>query len=216
MGPAAAFAAASLAITAVSTFASISANNKAASAAYDQVRYDYQAADEELQFSRRETQRERADVTQQATEQKSDRMRRAIYELGALQTATGESGIGASTAARLEAEAGYAAGVDLSRIENSRRNAMLTLDRQDEAALISRNSRVTNATFAGQSAERSARAGNTRAVLGGVGSALQIGAGYQRDVALEDYRRQGVENARTRSQAGIGALQIRSGFSTAP
>ena len=209
MGPAAFFAAASLAITAVSTVASISANNKAASAAYDQVRYDYQAADTELQFQRRETQIQRDDVAKQAVEQKSDRMRRAIYELGALQVATGESGIGASTATRLEAEAGYAAGVDLSRIENSRRNAMLTLDRQDEASLINRNNRVVNATFAGQSAERSAKVGNTKAVLGGISSGLQIGANYYADTQRQEYYSSSVANTQKRRDAGIGALQIR-------
>jgi hypothetical protein len=202
-------AAASLAITAVSTVASISANNKAASAAYDQVRYDYQAADTELQFQRRETQIQRDDVAKQAVEQKSDRMRRAIYELGALQVATGESGIGASTAARLEAEAGYAAGVDLSRIENSRKNAMRTLDRQDEASLINRNNRVVGATFAGQSAERSAKAGNTKAILGGFSSALQIGANYYSDTQRQEYYRGARDNALQVKDARIGASQIR-------
>lgn len=178
-------AVASLAMTAIGTAASISANNRAAQADYSaaqrNTQFEYDAAAQELQFRQKETQAQRQEANEASVQQKSDRMRKAVYDLGALQVATGEGGLASSTAFRIEQEAAFAAGVDLGRIEGTRRNQMRAYDTQLEGARIDYENRTKAAQIGAQSRVESAyeqnQARNTSAVLGGFSSALQIGAG---------------------------------------
>lgn len=157
-----------------------------AGAAHKQAEQAAQAAADTATHRMRELTRQQEEVQRIAREDRSDVMRRASQELGAIRVAAGEVGATDNAFLRMVQELGYVEGVDLSRIESNRRNQIEAL--QEEKKAVSQGYLNTTRQLFNQ-----ARVQKTQAVLGFVGSALQIGATY-------DYRSRQLEAMRNRRQ----------------
>ena len=123
----------------------------------------------ELQY--KEISRQQGEVNRISQEQKSDRVRKADQELGTLRVLAGERGVSGGTFTALAQEIGYFEGIDLSRIEGNRESNIEAGEAQKKAA---QQGAINTVTIAAQQAS----AATTGAVLNGIGSGLQIGAGY--------------------------------------
>jgi hypothetical protein len=166
----AAIAVASLALSAVSTFAQARASSEAA-----QGEMDAAAATAKLQMA--EATRQQEETNRVATEDKSDVIRRANYELGTIRVTASELGAGGSSLSRLATELGAVKGTDLGRIESNRAGSVAALQSQKVAARQGAQNIIS-------SAYQSAKAQRTAAVLGFAGTALSIGGGYYKDQAM--------------------------------
>lgn len=204
--PASWIALGSLALTAVGTFAAVGSANRQQAQQQQIAQQQYAAADAEYELNNKQIAGQRDDVNEVAAEEKSDRMRRAIYELGALQTGVSESGLGIATGSRIEAEAAYAGGVDLSRIESNRQRRQGNLDTQAEQVRLNREARVQSTYQNLQVVGANTQAAKTGAVLGGVGASLQVGDRLYSSYQTQKYRENMEEIARRQRTAREGAV----------
>lgn len=131
-----------------------------------------QAAEANLRGAETEAARQRKEVDRISQEEKTDVVRRADAELGAILAVEGEFGASPSTFSRLVQEVSFLEGIDLSRTDSNRESRLGAIDAGVEAA---RQGATNSITFA-RNAERAAI---TKGILGFVGSGLQIGAGVE-------------------------------------
>jgi HAMP domain-containing protein len=166
---------AQIALSAVSSFAQASQAKKQAHATAD-------AARDSANLRMSELTRQQEETNRVAREDRSDIMRRADQELGAIRVAAGEVGATDSSFARMVQELGYVEGLDLSRIESNRK---ARIDALQSAKTSTRQDYLNTTT----QAFNQAKAATTNAILGFVGSALQIGASYNRQSRIEEIYR---------------------------
>jgi len=136
------------------------------------------AAAANYQMVAEENQRLMVENNEIAVEQKSDRLRDANLELGTLRAAS-ELGISDTSMTGLVVQMGYNEGLDLSRIEGNRRRQQDSLEASTKAGRTG----YLNTT---QRAANQANTARTNAALGFVSSGLQIKAGYDKRIALEE------------------------------
>ena len=129
------------------------------------------AAEANLRLAEAEGTRQRKEVTRLDQEAKSDIVRRADAELGAILAQEGEFGASPSSFARLTQEVSFLEGIDLSRTDSNRESRLGSIDSQ----IASAQQGATNSINFARNAEKSAITG---AVLGFVGSSLQIAGGF--------------------------------------
>lgn len=156
--------AASLAVTAASTVAQMSAANQAA-------KQSYAAEQRNLQQTYAENYRQQVETNQIARQQESDRLRQSRLELGTINATAAELGASESSLQALLGEAAYVTGVDLSRIEYNRQQDVQRIQAGSRAGQV----RYANATSLAHTQASSAK---TSALLNGIGSGLQIGMNY--------------------------------------
>lgn len=166
---------AGLALSAVSSFASIGQAQAQAGAAKKAAAANYQLQSEEL--TRRQKEENRL-----AAEKKSDVIRKADQQLGAVRTAQAEMGASPVSFMRLFSEVGGVEGLDLSRIEGNRKNTIEALQAGKKAAGQEYANTIT-------SANNQYKAAVTSAALGFVSSGLQIGADYHSATTAEEIAR---------------------------
>ena len=169
--PFTALAIGSLALSGVTMFAQQS-QAKAAAAA------EQAAAERNFALRNEELTRQQVETNRIAMEDRSDIIRRANQELGAIRVASGEVGASQSSFVRMVAELGATEGIDLSRIESNRKNQVASQQASKRSAAVDYSNTVTRARNEYKSAV-------TNSVLGFVGSGLQIGGSYYRGRAAQ-------------------------------
>ena len=179
MGLAAGLAIGQLALSAVSSATGAAMSASAANAQSRAALKNFQARDAELTRQQIETKRI-------ASEDKSDTIREADRTLGEIRVAAGEVGaMGNTSYIRMMVELGGAEGIDLSRIERNRQEAVASAQAGKEAAAISGQNVVNRA----QNEHTSNLVGS---VLGFVGTGLQVGSDHvRRQEELELLRNRG-------------------------
>lgn len=150
----------SAAAAATSAVVQSSNANKMAAAQQD-------AANQQAALQYKEIVRQQEQVNQTAQEQQSDRIRKARQDLGTLRVVAGEQGLSGSSLTSQFMELGYAEGLDLSRIESNRQN---NIDSGEASKAAARQGAINTITIA----ENQASAAKTSAMMGAVGSGLQI------------------------------------------
>ena len=165
----------SMATTAVSTFVSMGQAESQSEAREAAARRTREARYTEATRRQEETNRV-------AQEKKSDVIRQAEAELGALRVAGGETGATPGSMTRMIAELGAVEGIDLGRIEKNRKSDVAKLQQDKKNASTAYTNTVTEAY-------NTAASETTNAVLGFAGSALQIGTDYHRRQEDLDIRR---------------------------
>lgn len=166
----------SLALGAVQTFVSIGQSRSAAKAQAKAAARQSAAVDAEM--SRR--QREALDVE---ADQRSEVVRRADRELGAIRAAGAELGATSTAISRMVVELGAAEGLDLSRIRRNTKSAVESLQASKTGAHLEATSQV-------EAAQRAHKANVTSSVFGFVGHGLSLVGSYNRyQTTLDTIRR---------------------------
>lgn len=152
-------------MTAISTFAAIGANNANAKA-------EAEAANQQMEFLAKDVSRQKREAGQSYTEAVSDRVMQANIEIANAELSAMERGVSGSTRQGIIRHLASVEGIDLGRLETSYQSQVSALDSQLEAGAASTANRINQAT-------NQARTQNTSAILGGIGSGLQIYSGHQ-------------------------------------
>lgn len=153
-----------LLLSAVSTVSSIASANSAA-------RGQARAAQETARLQVEEYRRQQSEVNRTSSEQKSDVIRQANRELGALRVTAASAGASGGSFLNLVSEIGAIEGTNLSRLEANRKGQVGALEAAKSAA-------VSGASQAAALARNQARVSNIGSLLSFAGSGLQIGADY--------------------------------------
>lgn len=172
--PITALAIASTVAAGASAGASFVGAQQQASIAAQQARDAQAAALANYEMVQEENTRLQVQVNESAAEQKSDRIRQANAELGALRVAA-DRGLSAATIDSFAGEIGGMEGIDLSRVERQRERDVDALQTRKQAGLISYQSDIATIQNEARAAANQARGQAIGAGLGFIGSGLQIG-----------------------------------------
>lgn len=153
----------------VSAFAQMSAANRNA-------RAQYEANERNMRFLAEDVARQKDEQASQYQEARSDRVMRANQEIAMAELLAAERGASASTMQSMVRHLAFVEGIDLSRIRNTYESNIDALDSQLEAGAMEQNNLNIQAY-------NKASTATTGALLGGIGSGLQIYSGYRTDQA---------------------------------
>jgi hypothetical protein len=183
-------AAASMATQGLGMMAQIGAAGSSAKLAKQTYQRNLAAAQENLRLADAETARQQRDAFEATVTGKSDRIRKANDGLATLRVLTAEGGASARSMTRLFAEAGYAEGADLSRMDSNLTDQIEAGQAQKEVNRANYRNAATGAGIQLAGAKAQSQAQITSAILGFVGSGLSIGSSYyageRRLTALEN------------------------------
>lgn len=183
-------AAASIATQGLGMMAQIGAAGSSAKLAKQTYARNIAAAQENLRLADAETARQQQDAFEATVTGKSDRIRKANDGLATLRVLTAEGGASARSITRLFAEAGYAEGADLSRMDSNLADQIAAGEAQKEVNRANYRNQATGAGIQLAGAKAQSQAQITSAILGFVGSGLSIGSSYyageRRLTALEN------------------------------
>ena len=154
-----------LALSGVSAFtqASMASANAAA---------QYEANERQLELLSEDVSRQKEENIAAYQEARSDRVMRANQEIAAAQLMAMERGASGTTMQSMVRHLATVEGIDLSRMRNTLRSQQDAADSQLKAGIQARNDGNTQAY-------NQAKTQRTSAILGGIGSGLQIGSNYQ-------------------------------------
>lgn len=127
----------------------------------------------------KELQRQAREVNRVSQDKKADAVKRAEHQLGAARAAAAELAPSSSSMARIIGEIGASEGTDLSRLEEQRKSRIGAIKTGGQNAARAYSDALRESEFAKDAATSSA-------LLGFVGSGLQIGASaYNQQQQLE-------------------------------
>ena len=173
----------------------ISANQQAAQARaiYDQ---NVEIARRNAQMQNDEILRQERQALEETVQRQQDRQRVANAELGTLRVLQGEMGMTGLSFDRLLLENSYGEGLDLTRMATGYKRALERgeADRANVASVFDAAVRSQGAQL--MQAQSQARSAGMSSLIGGLGSAIQIGTGWYTD---------GI-----RARAQVNAIQARS------
>jgi len=169
-------AVAQIAATAMSAAVAVNQAKQAEQRAQQQAQREYEAAVRETENAYQETNRKIAEAQLQEMENESDAIRAANKALGSLRAT--ESSLSDASLGTIFFEEAYTNGMNFSRMDtNAKRDitALVSEKYASEQAYINRTTMAQNQAE-NYIAESNAR--KTSAILGAVGSSLQIGSNY--------------------------------------
>jgi hypothetical protein len=152
---------------AITAFAQIGAANA-------QYQAQLEASNRQIEATYEEVARQQEEVNRVSQEQVSDRIKKANLELGTVRVLALERGVSGTTMIGLARHIGYLEGVDLSRIEKNREG---NIEAGEAAKKNAQNRYFSEISIAANQK----RVATTSAILGAVGSGLQIAGGYYQD-----------------------------------
>lgn len=158
---------ASLAVAAASASMSFVESRQQAKAQQQMADENARAANEQAKLQYGEIQRQQEETNEIAQQQKSDRVRQANQELGTLNVLAGERGASGSTLGALATEVGYYEGLDISRIETSRKQNIASGEASKKAAQQGAINTINIAELQSKAAAKSVK-------FAGIGAGLQI------------------------------------------
>lgn len=153
-----------VALSGVTAFAQMSQARADAEAAYA-------ANEQNLKLLSDDIARQKEESIASEQEALSDRVMRANQEIAAAELMALERGSSGTTMQSMVRHLATVEGIDLTRINRSYKSQQDALDSQLEAGVTSYNQ-------SNRQAHNQARTRSTSALLGGIGSGLQIGSGY--------------------------------------
>ncbi len=142
-----------------------------ASAARRQEQQSNDASRKQTKAIYSEVGRQQVEVNRIATEQASDRIRVANADLASARVAALERGVSGTTMSALVRKIGYLEGADLSRIEYNRKS---NIDAGEASKASAKNGYIESVAIAANQRNVS----TTSAMLGAVGSGLQIAGNF--------------------------------------
>lgn len=136
----------------------------------------YEANQQNLEFLADDVRRRKGEIGQEYQEAVSDRVMRANQEIAQAELLSLNRGVSGTTMQSIVRNLATVEGIDVSRIRN-------TYESQSEALNSELESAAMGVKNSNRQAYNTAKTQTTSAILGAVGSGLQIYSGYRRDQA---------------------------------
>jgi ElaB/YqjD/DUF883 family membrane-anchored ribosome-binding protein len=169
-------AVAQIAMSAVNAAVAINQANQAADRARQQAMQEYEAAKRETEAAYQETNRKIAESQLDQMEAESDAIRAANKSLGTLRAT--ESALSDSSLGTIFFEEAYTNGLNFSRMNTNGKREVTALISEKYASEQAYINRTTMAANQAENYIAESNARKTGAILGAVGSGLQIGSSY--------------------------------------
>lgn len=168
-----------IATTVVSTAVSVDQANKAEDRANRQAQDAYKAAEANANAQYEEANRKIAENNTDTMSEKSDAIRKANEALGTMRST--ETALSDSSLGSILFEEAYGNALNYTRIDENSRRQNASLESSKYAAEQDYITRTTQAANQAENYIAESNARKTNAILGAVGSSLQIGAQYNQN-----------------------------------